>query len=200
MKPLHLALSGFMALCAALPATTHANTYFLHQDGFTDGSDISIQFEATDVNHNGIISAWEHEVSTYSVTFSGSSLLGAYSSGTQEATGTTFLIAYKEGRGFLGDDAEEAIYLVAPNGQFGYFASDIGSANAPNLEAQIFQLDLMPGNIGQTTIASHNAITVTSVPEPTSMILWSLGLLGIAATRARRRQDPGFSSADRDCR
>lgn len=175
--------TGLAAL--ALPSA-HADIYTLHQDGFPDGGEITLQLDAVDLNHDGFIDSWgsHGEIRSFSVDFS-SATGTPYHSGIQEATISGFLLTYKADGGLLGDDPQEGIYAITDE-QFGY--SVIGKSATQGFTSSFFD-----GRAGSTVNRfgeSLNPITVTisAVPEPGSHALLLTGLLGIAAVSARRRQ------------
>lgn len=171
----------------ALPMA-HATTYILHQGGFPDGSEVSIQLEGTDLNHDGLINNWGslEEISSFSVDFWGAPTGTPYHLGPQAPTPTTLLVSFKLAGGILGDEADEAIYMTSEDRHFGFFANNVTTTAEP-FQSGLFDQRPAPEGSGLDFTTSRSPITITAVPEPASFGLMLAGLAGIAAVGARRR-------------
>ena len=159
-----------MALAAG-PAS--ARTYTFTQTGYDGGGSVSGTFDAVDVDGNGQISSFAGEVTGYSMSFSGDSLVGAFSHGF----GDFFGLVYDVGSGKIGDGAGGDIEGVASNylGSIGFgYASGLGPTGG--LGGSV--IDFASGAISST------GELVTVVPAPAT---WALLVAGLVPLMLRRK-------------
>ena len=164
-----MVLIGILALVgASQPASALSFTFI--QNGYSEGAQITGSFEGLDLDENGQLSSFEDEIFAFSVTFSGNSLVPAFTLGMED---NFFALVYDIGSGFLGDGTaldEEGISATMDS--FDYVTGQ-GPTGLDGGEVTNF--------IGLDTTAQ--LVVVTQVPEPTTSILLALGLVGIAAGR-----------------
>lgn len=162
------------ALLALGAGPAMATSYAIELDGWDTGGLLTGSFAGDDLNGDGFISWLDGEVTAFSVSFGGSSNVGAFSFGTANLQG----LIYRLDGGPLGDDElpqSEGIFASSDNFTL---LSGIGAAGVPGA----FVVDLGAESFATTA----SLITVSAVPEPQSVLLMmgGLTLLGVAA-RAR---------------
>ena len=62
----------------ALPVQAQATTYLFTQAGYSAGATATGAFTGNDLNNDGIINSLEGEVSSFSLSFSGNSIVSAF--------------------------------------------------------------------------------------------------------------------------
>ncbi|MDQ8023472.1 MAG: PEP-CTERM sorting domain-containing protein [Moraxellaceae bacterium] len=167
--------SAAFALLQAAPS--QAAWYHFSQGGFSGGGTITGTFDAEDLDGNGQISSWAGEVSTFTLSFSGDSVVGPFTHSFSDLFG----LIYDLGSGFLGDGLDGDGEGIASNYQ-NAFGIEYISGQSFFLPYLGSVTDLATGAISTT----DTLVSVTQVPEPGSL---ALALAGIAllATRARRK-------------
>ena len=168
-----ISLPVAMALVAA-PAS--ARTFMFSQTGFSGGGSVSGTFDAVDVDGNGQISSFAGEVSGYSMSFSGDSMVGNFSHGF----GDLFGLVYDLGSGQIGDGAGGDVEGVASNlfGSTGFsYASGLGPTGG-------FGGSVVDSASGASSVTGE---LVNVVPEPATWAMLLAGALLLPLMVKRKR-------------
>jgi hypothetical protein len=146
-------------------STASALTWSIAQPGYADGATIAGGFSGVDSNLDGKIAAVDEEVTAFSISFSGNSLVPQWTLGLAELVG----LVWDVGTPFLGDGSAEWLEVVDPAGDGGSFVNGL----APGLPfgARV--------GFGSANDRTASKITVTLVPEPSSALLIAIGLAGL---------------------
>lgn len=109
-----------------LSSTSQAAPMFTFtQTGFSGGGTVTGTFSGSDFDNNGFLSSFAGEITDYSMSFSGDSIVADFSHGLSDFYG----LIYELGSGFIGDGLGGGIEGVASNwgGIAGYdYASGMG--------------------------------------------------------------------------
>lgn len=180
MKTIKKLLQGVIfATFASQAILASAATYHFSQSGYADGATITGSFTGVDLDHDGQINSFAGEVSAFTLTFSGNSIVPTFTHSFSDLSG----LVYTVGHSTLGSDSSGGTEGMASNWEHstGYdFASGLGPTG------------LNGGRIIDTasgaTTSTDALIQITSVPEPASalMTLAGLGVLGVLARRRRQ--------------
>ncbi len=174
-----------VALFASL-LTSNANAiplqYTFAQDGYAEGASITGSFAGTDLNNDGQLSSFQGEISDYSMSFSGNSIVDAFSHTFSDFGQLVYII----GTPFIGDDfigEREGIAsgpLFGPDHPFSYMTGlgpmRYGHGRVTNNTTLAFDSDY-----------TSNPATVTLVPEPATVALMSIGLAGLGFSSKRKK-------------
>jgi hypothetical protein len=155
-----------------------AATYSLSQSGFTAGGTIAGYFEGADLNSDGVIDSLNGEVASFTLTFSGNSIVPAFSYGLSQLLS----FSYEAGTSFIGDSGVPIFegVLVGPSPGIAGYTYNSGQLPVVGRGGVIFA----PG--GQIADATFQLLAVSQVPEPRSFVLLLLGLVAIrCAVRLR---------------
>jgi hypothetical protein len=146
-------------------STASALTWSISQSGYAEGATISGSFTGADINLDDQITASDGEVTAFSISFSGNSLVPQWTLGLAELVG----LVWDVGTPFLGDGSAEWLEVVDPAGDGGSFVNGL-AAGLP-----------FGGRVGFGSAVDRSAskITVTLVPEPSSAVLIAIGLAGL---------------------
>lgn len=186
-RTLHwLSLIGMLALVGAgMPASALSFTFI--QTGYSEGAQVTGSFEGVDSDENGQLSSFEGEVTAFSVSFSGNSLVPAFSLGIEDEP---FNFVYDIGSGFLGDGTTLDIEgVLSTNELFQYLTGQGPTGLDGGSVSNIISIDF-----------SEQLVVVTQVPEPMTGVLLALGLAGIAAGRRQAAAWGGCRGGASACR
>lgn len=111
------------------PSANALQMFSFSQDGFSGGGTVIGTFSATDINGDGQISSFNGEVSAYSMTFLGDSIVPSFSHSLANLYG----LVYDTGSGFIGDGWTGDVEGVASN-WFGSTGSDYASGLGPTIQ------------------------------------------------------------------
>ena len=140
--------------CLLLPAVAMAETFSFTQAGFSEGATVSMTFTGTDNDIDGQISSFNGEVTAFSMSFSGNTVVPAFSLSFPDLFG----LVYDLDGGPLGDGQILGIEGVGASGpQFSYAAG--------------------PGPVGLCGVGVICAIVSDGVSDDTSMELLVRGSL-----------------------
>lgn len=176
MKLINIAWIG---AALAMAAPTSATTFIFSGGGFSEGATFSGSFTATDLDMNGQISSFAGEVSAFSATFSGNSVVGGpYNF---ELSGLLGLVYSLDG--ILGDDTfgeTEGLFVQSLEAVFGVGPGPVALCDGMTPCAQIFNTDFVSD-------FSVEGLSVAVVPEPATwgMMLTGFGAIGFAMRRRR---------------
>ena len=167
-----------IAVLTVLPASAASFNFF--QGGYSEGATITGMFTGEDLNNDGFIHSLDGEVTDYMMSFSGNSLVPAFSHGLPDFFGLVYVLGSDIGNFFDSDG------IASSNGTTFYGASG---------GTEPYPVDLSPqfpgGKVGTFAGAldtTNEFVTVNTVPEPSTVL--GLGLLGLGALvlKAKARQ------------
>jgi len=186
MKIFNICLVGTAILIAG-PAS--ATIYFFSGGGFSEGATITGAFQATDLNMNGQISSFDGEVTNFSATFSGNSVVGGpYDFVFSDLIGLVYNLDGVLGDNTFGDggfDDAEGIFAGSDQAVFGVGDGPFNNCDGVTPCAQIFNTDFVQD-------FSVEAFSVAVVPEPAT---WGLMIAGFGAVGFAMRRRRLFAAA-----
>ena len=163
-----------LALLATLLASftaSRAATYTFTLTGFTSGGVVGGTFEGNDFDGDGQLASFTGEISSFSMTFSGDSLVPDFTHTLPDLKGLVYFI----GSGILGDQATgpygEGLFSQGSGPNAAAFAAGVGIT--PALGGSVWVLSTGVG----TTTPSHPL--VSEVPEPTIVYLAMVGAISL---------------------
>jgi hypothetical protein len=170
---------AFLAFIAAPGAANAAViSYSFSQGGFSEGASVTGAFDADDLNGNGQISTFDGEVSGFSISFSGNSIITAFTLGFADLFGLVYDLDGDIGDGIVLDIEG----IGADDGSFFYIAGP-GPFDLCGIAVDCAEVgDAFDSDFSQEMIFVSVA---SSVPEPMTLGLLTAGLLGIGALRRR---------------
>jgi hypothetical protein len=178
LKRLVTAASVAAALCLASVSAHAAFSFTFSQTGFSGGGSLTGTFTGTDLDGNGQLSAFAGEISGYSMSFSGDSLIPDFSHTFADLSG----LVYDLGSGFIGDGDTIDVEGIASN-WFGVAGFDYATGLGPTGGFGGRVIDIATGAESSTP----NLVVVAQVPEPGTLAVLVLGLAGLAASRRRNQ-------------
>ena len=177
------AMCFFMGLLFASAAASQ-QTFTFSQDGFAEGATVAGSFSGEDLNSDGQLASFGGEISDFQMSFSGNSVVPAFSLGFADLTG----LVYDLNGGPLGDGQVLGIEGIAANdATFSYEAG-------PGPVDQCGQgVDCASVSDGTNTDNSQELIQVggaAATPVPSiglyGLIVMALGLLMLGGRRLPR--------------
>ena len=160
-----------IAVLTVLPASAASFNFF--QGGYSEGATITGMFTGEDLNNDGFIHSLDGEVTDYMMSFSGNSLVPAFSHGLPDFFGLVYVLGSDIGNFFDSDGIasnDSATFYGASGGTTVYSGPQFPGAN----------VGTFAGALDTTT----EFVTVNTVPEPSTVL--GLGLLGLGALVKRQ--------------
>jgi hypothetical protein len=158
------------------------------EDGFSDGASVTGTFSGTDLDSNGQISSqFGNEVTAFSMSFSGNSVVPAFSANLSGLIG----FAYTLNGGALGDHSANASAGTHADGIF------VISTHGWSWSVGPGPLHFCSGSnpCGQVSAGTGSASGAGTVPEPAAWVLMTLGVAGLGACLRTLRRDVIDSAA-----
>jgi len=160
-----------IAVLTVLPASAASFNFF--QGGYSEGATITGMFTGEDLNNDGFIHSLDGEVTDYMMSFSGNSLVPAFSHGLPDFFGLVYVLGSDIGNFFDFDGIasnDVATFYGASGGTNLYPGSPISGGNV--------------GTFAGALDTTNEFVTVNTVPEPSTVL--GLGLLGLGALVKRQ--------------
>ena len=169
-----------------ISTSTSAITYNFYQGGYTDGAFVSGTFELEDYDLDGQLSSFEGELIDFSMTFSGNSLVNAFSISHIETNNNEVVYnPYDDLENFLGDDVyqyystDEQIVATTGAGLLYGAGAALGGSCLSGMECGVV-------NIFEAFDFTDEMVVVSSVPVPAAVWLFGSGLLGLIGVARRK--------------
>lgn len=174
------ALIGAALAGAFLASTAQAREFTFSQDGFAEGATVTGTFRAFDMDGDGQISSFDGEVNGFTMSFSGNSIVPAFSADFAGLFG----LVYDLGSGGLGDglalDVEGALGFDAT------FSYVYATGQGPTLADGGLVQDLTNLNFSDTLSVAQ--VTEVPVVPDAGSTLGLLALAGSALALTKRRR------------
>ena len=167
-----------------ISTSTNAITYNFYQGGYTDGAFVSGTFELEDYDLDEQLSSFEGELIDFSMTFSGNSLVNAFSISHIETNNNE--VVYNQIGDFLGDDAytyysrNEQIAATTSAGLLYGAGAALGGTCLSYMECGVV-------SISDAFDFTYEMVVVSSVPVPAAVWLFGSGLIGLVGFAKRKR-------------
>ncbi|NND59238.1 MAG: VPLPA-CTERM sorting domain-containing protein [Gammaproteobacteria bacterium] len=182
----NILLAAVLGLFAASPVLA-ATTYTFSQGGFDEGATVTGSFTGEDLDSDGQIVFFGDEsrgpgaeLTAFTLTFSGNSLVGGFTVGLSDLFGFVWTV----GSAFIGDDASGAAEGIGvDNGLIAYYVGPGPAALCDGSQVCSSVEDFSSGEITE----SIEAVQVNPVPVPAAfpLLAGALGVLGFVGRRRR---------------
>jgi len=177
---------GLLAL-VVVPMQVSAAVYSFTQGGYSEGAIVTISFTGSDLNSNGQISSFDAEVSDFSMSFSGNSIVPSFSLGFSDLQG----LVYDLDNGPLGDGFLLDIEGVAASGAPYSYAAGPGPFNQCGVGVDCASVsDGVNQDFSQQLLVPV-ARTIPTLSNSSLLVLFSL-IIGVAAFRLERLRKVGY--------
>lgn len=166
-------LISLFVFLVTVPAGATSLDFNFHQSGFEEGAFITGSFSGRDINTDGQLTSFSGEISNFSMTFSGNSLVDAFTLDSP----IIFALIYDLFDGqLLGDRNGEGIVAGGPTFRY---ESGVGPSSTVGGRVAVFG----GGRISSTQLG---VVVANPIPEPTTMILFGIGLLSLTGVSRRK--------------
>jgi len=167
-----LSVGAALVFAFAAPAA-HATVYTFSQGGYTGGGTISGTFTGSDLNADGQIVSFMGEVTAFSLSFSGDSIVASFTHGLPDLWG----LVYYVGSGYIGDNYAEGLASNWDSSVGFDYASGMGPTGG--LGGRVIDT--------ATRATSSTQQLIAVVPEPGTYALFALGAAFLAGRKLSRR-------------
>ncbi len=167
-----------LLLASAGSANAAPVSFNFTQDGYDEGATISGTFAGEDLDNDGQLTSFNGELTNFTMSFSGNSLVSAFTLGFADLWG----FVYDLPSGPLGDGLTGAIEGIgAGNSMFDYVAGP-----GPFAECGIgFDCASVTDFATGAASFSNQFVMVSAVPVPAAVWLFGSGLLGLVGVARR---------------
>ena len=185
-------LLGCLIGCAGAGAAHGAPVaYQFAAFGFEGGGILSGSFIGEDLNSDGILASSNNEISLFEYSFLGDSLVPDVAL-SQSDFNTVFDFNYNfaNNPGVLGDDTNEGLLLVSTDVNNNFLDTFLANCQAiAGCDAERTWIGQNGDGLTDNFSGSFNNIniTVSNVPVPASLLLFSTALVGLISGRQLRK-------------
>lgn len=172
---------ALVASTLVLSTSVNAVTYNFYQSGYAEGAFVSGTFTGDDLDFNGQLSSFNNEVTDFTMSFSGNSLVPTFSLGFLDLDGVVYDLnggplgdgTSLEVEGIAAQNSPLALGYVVGLGPFGVLCG-IGADCA---------------TVANSTFGDYSTelVSVSSVPVPAAVWLFGSGLLGLVGVARRKK-------------
>ncbi len=174
---------NFIAVLIVLGITVYATAassalvkYNFSQNGFDEAAILTGMFEADDLDGDGILTDLDGIITTFSVEFSGNSIVPAFILDSTDDF-SKFEVQYElDGDPFGGISSDEHFFVFGSN-----FSIFIGSDALGECVNEF--CGVVTTTDGESTTISLESVTVSAVPLPAAVWLFGSGLFGFMGKR-----------------